>query len=239
MALYRRQCRPRHERALSEDRFRPRPGHQHRPDDLPDPRHHRGDRHRADQPPRTAVSRRRRELSIRPRTAALANAIFDTSGVRLRRAALTRERVEPALRRRPCAHTSGADYRTKPEGGTGCDQSPAIGGSRTRGGCRGAWSQHPQAGRKPRGIRASRSCGGSVGLDRRHEGGRPISLAVPRKRSAGHSPPEGHDVRRADGAHLLCDGSGLWGHLLGRLQALEAQTKLERTAASTSRPTRR
>ena len=179
------------------------------------------------------------ESSIRPRTAALANAIFDTSGVRLRRAALTRERVEPALRRRPCAHTSGADYRTKPEGGTGCDQSPAIGGSRTRGGCRGAWSQHPQAGRKPRGIRASRSCGGSVGLDRRHEGGRPISLAVPRKRSAGHSPPEGHDVRRADGAHLLCDGSGLWGHLLGRLQALEAQTKLERTAASTSRPTRR
>jgi len=66
------------------------------------------------------------ESSIRPRTAALANAIFDTSGVRLRRAALTRERVEPALRRRPCAHTSGADYRTKPEGGTGCDQSPRL-----------------------------------------------------------------------------------------------------------------
>ncbi len=37
------------------------------------------------------------ESSIRPVAAALANAVFDASGVRLRRAPLTPERLKPAL----------------------------------------------------------------------------------------------------------------------------------------------
>ena len=37
------------------------------------------------------------ESSIRPLAAALANAVFDASGVRLRRAPLTPERLKPAL----------------------------------------------------------------------------------------------------------------------------------------------
>jgi len=37
------------------------------------------------------------ESSIRPVAAAIANAVFDASGVRLRRAPLTRERLKPAL----------------------------------------------------------------------------------------------------------------------------------------------
>jgi hypothetical protein len=64
-----------------------------------DPRHHRGagsDRHRPAQPPR--IDRPAPgENSIRPVAAALANAIFDATGVRLRRAPLTSERLKPAL----------------------------------------------------------------------------------------------------------------------------------------------
>ena len=37
------------------------------------------------------------ESSIRPVAAALANAVFDATGVRLRRAPLTQERLKPAL----------------------------------------------------------------------------------------------------------------------------------------------
>jgi CO/xanthine dehydrogenase Mo-binding subunit len=37
------------------------------------------------------------ESSIRPVAAALANAVFDASGVRLRRAPLTPQRLKPAL----------------------------------------------------------------------------------------------------------------------------------------------
>jgi nicotinate dehydrogenase subunit B len=37
------------------------------------------------------------ESSIRPVAAALANAVFDATGVRLRRAPLTPQRVKPAL----------------------------------------------------------------------------------------------------------------------------------------------
>jgi CO/xanthine dehydrogenase Mo-binding subunit len=40
---------------------------------------------------------RRRWSSIRPVAAAIANAVFDATGVRLRRAPLTPERLKPAL----------------------------------------------------------------------------------------------------------------------------------------------
>ena len=68
--------------------------------DLSDPRHDRGagdDRLRADRP---AGPRRRpapAKASIRPVAAAVANAIFDATGVRIRRAPFTPDRVEAAM----------------------------------------------------------------------------------------------------------------------------------------------
>ncbi|HKM72771.1 MAG TPA: molybdopterin cofactor-binding domain-containing protein [Stellaceae bacterium] len=76
-------------RALSEEvAFDRAKGHQRRLALIPDPRHHRGargGRYRAAQPPRIAAGRCRRKLDP-PVAAALANAVFDASGLCLRRA---------------------------------------------------------------------------------------------------------------------------------------------------------
>ena len=67
--------------------------------DLSDPRHHRDageDRLRADQPSGAAADRRRRAV-IRPVAAAIANAIFDATGVRIRRVPFSPDRVKQAL----------------------------------------------------------------------------------------------------------------------------------------------
>jgi len=80
-------------------RLRPHQGNQRRLALLPDPRHHRGagsGRHRADQPPRITTAGAGESL-IRPVAAAIAKAVFDATGVRLRGAPLTPERLKPVL----------------------------------------------------------------------------------------------------------------------------------------------
>ena len=57
------------------------------------------DRHRADRPARAWRRRARGEPSTRTVPAAIANAIFDATGVRMRRVPITPERMKAALAR--------------------------------------------------------------------------------------------------------------------------------------------